>query len=95
MPTQGRGVRLDTIRVHAVDGVIGDFAGVEIMAIAVRTIHLIPMALPAGGLIGGEGHAGGFAHGAAATQQHKPVVVHAGQRFTVHGSRRFIFCFCF
>ena len=71
-------VWLDTIRVHAVDGVIGDFAGVEVVAIAVRPVHFITMALPAGRLVGGEGHAGGFPHGAAATQQHKAVIVRAG-----------------
>ena len=92
MPTQGCGVRFDTIRIYTVDGVVGNFAGVEIMAIAVRTVHLVAVAFPSRGLVGGKGHTGGFPHGAAATQQHKAIVVHAGQRFAVHGSGCFNFC---
>ena len=35
LPAQGRGVRFDTIRIYTVDGVVGNFTGVKIMAIAV------------------------------------------------------------
>ncbi len=92
--TQGRGVRFDTIRIYTVDGVVCNFAGVEVMTVAVRTIHLITVAFPPGRLVGGKGYTGGLAHGTAATQQHKPIVVHAGQRFAVHGSGHFSCIVC-
>ena len=56
---------------------IGDFAGVEIVPVAVRAVHLIPVALPTGRLLGSEGYAGGLAHGAAATKEHNAAVVRA------------------
>ena len=80
-------------RVHAVDGMVGDFAGVEVMTVAVRPVHFVAVALPAGGLIGGEGYAGGLAHGAAATKEHNAAVVRAGQCFAVHGGGCFNFWF--
>ena len=67
LPTQGRGVRFDTIRIYTVNGVVGDFAGVEVVTVAVRAVHLIPVTLPSTGLIGGGGHTSGLAHGATAT----------------------------
>ena len=45
---------------------LGNLACVKIVPIAVGTINLVAVAFPSRGLIGGEGHAGGFAHGAAA-----------------------------
>lgn len=73
----------------AAETMVGNFVGVEVVAVAVRPVHLVPVTLPAGGLVGGKGHTGGFPHGAAATQQHKAIVVRAGQRFAVHGGGRF------
>ena len=92
LPTQGRGVRFDTIRIYTVDGVVGNFTGVKIVTIAVGTVHFVTMALPPSGLVGGKGHTGGLAHGAAATKEHNAAVVRASQCFAVHGGGGFNFC---
>ena len=67
LTTERRGVRFDTIRIYTVNGVVGDFTGVEVVTVAVRAVHLIPVTLPSTGLIGGGGHTSGLAHGATAT----------------------------
>ena len=95
LSAQRRSVGFHTICIHSINCVIGDFAGVEIVTVAVRPVHLVPMALPATGLIGSEGHAGGLAHGAAATQQRDTAVVHTGQSFAVHGGGFFVGWFRF
>ena len=45
---------------------LGNLAGVKIVPVAVGTVHLVSVAFPSRGLVGGEGHAGGLAHGATA-----------------------------
>ena len=91
LPAKRRCVRLHTICIHSINGMIGDFTGVEVVTIAVGTVHLVPVALPAPGLIGGKGYTGGLSHGSAATKKHDAAVVRAGQSFAVHGGGCFIF----
>lgn len=91
LTAERRSVGLDTKRVYAINGVVGDFTGVEVVTVAVGTVYLVPVTLPSPRLIGAKGYAGGLAHDAAATQQHDTAIVRAGQCFAVHGGGCFIF----